>query len=206
MHVYWPGVAIGLIVGFYWARVIKLVLKTRRDVGKAANFVPPELLGRILRIIWYPNVAAWIAIAFLAGLLKRPPYVLTPLIDLPILAWAAVVVAFLALWGTMICWRKMGRSWRMGIDPNEKTQLVFSGAYSYVRHPIYALQCLLAVASLIAVPVPAMIPVAAIQCFFLQWEARREEKYLVQTHGSAYSTYMQNVGRFLPKRVSAYVP
>jgi len=53
-----PALAIGLIVGFYWARVIKLVLRPGVTRAGAANFVPPELLGRVLRIIWYPTVTA----------------------------------------------------------------------------------------------------------------------------------------------------
>lgn len=40
----WPALCVGLIVAFYWARVIKLVLKTRRLTGRAANFFPPETL------------------------------------------------------------------------------------------------------------------------------------------------------------------
>ena len=31
----------------------------------------------------------------------------------------------------------MGRSWRMGIDPAEKTSLVTRGPYRWMRHPIY---------------------------------------------------------------------
>jgi len=186
MHRNWPALAIGLIVGFYWARVIKLVLKTRRDTGRAANFVPPELLGRILRIIWYPTVAAWIVVPLIITFVRRLPPPLVPLYTEPLITWPAVAVASAALYGTLICWRKMGRSWRMGIDPGEKTQLVFTGAYAYVRHPIYALSSLL------------------IHLTFLQWEARREERYLVQLHGADYGSYLSHVGRFVPKALRAY--
>ena len=201
-----PALAIGLIVGFYWARVIKLVLKTRRDTGRAANFVPPELLGRVLRVIWYPTVTAWIVLPLIIAFGRRLPDVLVPLYAQPLITWPAVAIALAALYGTLVCWRRMGRSWRMGIDPGEKTQLVFTGAYAYVRHPIYALSSLLMLASVTAVPAPLMIVVALIHLSFLQWEARREERYLVQLHGENYGTYLSNVGRFVPKALRPYTP
>jgi protein-S-isoprenylcysteine O-methyltransferase Ste14 len=201
-----PALAIGLIVGFYWARVIKLVLKTRRDTGRAANFVPPELLGRVLRIIWYPTVTGWIVLPLVIAFARRLPGVLIPQYTDRLITWAAVVVALAALYGTLICWRKMGRSWRMGIDPGERTQLVFTGAYAYVRHPIYALSSLLMIASVAAVPAPLMVVVGVIHLCFLQWEARREERYLVQLHGESYGTYLSNVGRFVPRALRPYAP
>jgi protein-S-isoprenylcysteine O-methyltransferase Ste14 len=33
----------------------------------------------------------------------------------------------------------------------------------------------------------------------MQWEVRREDKYLVLLHGPAYADYMQRVGRFVPR-------
>jgi protein-S-isoprenylcysteine O-methyltransferase Ste14 len=151
-------------------------------------------------------VGAWIIVPLIIALVRRLPDFLIPLYTQPLITWPAVAIAFAALYGTLICWRKMGRSWRMGIDPGEKTQLVFTGAYAYVRHPIYALSSLLMLASVTAVPAPLMMAVAAIHLCFLQWEARREERYLVQLHGTDYSTYLSNVGRFVPKALHAYSP
>jgi protein-S-isoprenylcysteine O-methyltransferase Ste14 len=51
----------------------------------------------------------------------------------------------------------MGKSWRMGINPNEKTQLIVSGPYAYIRHPIYAIQSLMLLASMILLPSPLML-------------------------------------------------
>lgn len=201
---YWPALIIGLLVGAYWARVLKLVLKTRRTAGRAANFVPPEPLGRALRTIWYPTVVLWIIHPLSAAVWKAPPRFLRLLFDQPLVAWAAVAVAVAAFAATLVCWRKMGRSWRMGIDPAEKTQLVVSGPFAYVRHPIYALSSLLMIATMAAVPTPLMIVLGAIHLFFLQWEARREERHLVNVHGSQYRDYMARTGRFVPRSLIAY--
>jgi protein-S-isoprenylcysteine O-methyltransferase Ste14 len=87
----------------------------------------------------------------------------------------------------------------MGIDPNEKTKLVFNGPYAYVRHPIYGLSQVLMICALAAFPAPLMVLIAAVHLAFMQWEVRREEVYLVRLHGSAYADYMQRVGRFVPR-------
>ena len=87
----------------------------------------------------------------------------------------------------------------MGIDPGEKTELVITGPYAYVRHPIYALQSLLLLASFVAVPNVLMLVVMLVVMGLLQWEARREEQYLLRTHGAQYEQYLRRVGRFVPR-------
>lgn len=197
----WPSLVIGVIVVFYWGRVIKLVFKTKKLTGRAANFVPPELLGRILRIVWYPNVVAWAVIPLTVAFTvphRRPDGIILHWDSLA-LRWLAVAGALFAWYLTLICWRKMGRDWRMGIDPNEKNTLIITGPYALVRHPIYSLQCTLAVLSFLAVPTTLMLIVALLQCVLLQWEARREEKHMLSVHGDVYGDYMRQVGRFLPR-------
>ena len=120
--------------------------------------------------------------------------------------WACAAVAAVVLAATWVCWKRMGKSWRMGIDPGERTGLVVTGPYAYVRHPIYALSSLLMVTTAITLPSPAMIAVAVIHLAFLQWEARREEAFMVSVHGAGYREYRDRVGRFLPRRVRPYIP
>jgi protein-S-isoprenylcysteine O-methyltransferase Ste14 len=198
----WPALLIGLIIAAYWLRVVQMVRRTKRSIGRAANFVPPERLGRLVRVVWIPVVVLWILLPLATPFLVNPP---APLRPLPVLyanayaSWAALALAVAAFAATWVCWVKMGKSWRMGIDPNERTQLVFAGPYAYVRHPIYALSSLLMLAALLAAPSASMLVVAALHLLFLQWEARREERYLVMLHGEAYTNYIARVGRFCPR-------
>jgi protein-S-isoprenylcysteine O-methyltransferase Ste14 len=128
-------------------------------------------------------------------------FAITPLFNSQPIQYAALLIALLAFLLTLLCWKKMGISWRMGIDPTEKTQLITTGPYSRIRHPIYALSSLLMLATVAAIPSPAMLLVAATHLFLLQLEARREESYLAITHGPAYSEYQRRTGRFIPKLI-----
>lgn len=198
----WPALLIGLLTGAYWGRVIKLVIKTKRLTGKAGNFWPAERLGQLLRVIWYPTVVTWIAWPLIKAWTVQDHPVTRPLYHNLLVQYVGVAVAFAAYWFTLICWRKMGKSWRMGIDPDETTQLVITGPYAYVRHPIYTLQAIMMLASLIAVPSILMGIVAVLLIVLLYWEACREESYLLRTHGQAYGKYLALVGRFIPKSLS----
>lgn len=191
---------IGCTVGFYWARVLKLVVKTRRKYGApSAGLVPREPLGRALRVLWYPTVGLWIGHPWMTIALRgHAPLAVRPLwTDLGAVI-PAVLVAVAAMWATLVCWRKMGSSWRMGINPGEVTELVVSGPYARVRHPIYALSSALMLASAAVVSSPLMLAAAAVHVAFLRWEARREERNLVAVHGEVYAAYMRATGAFFP--------
>jgi protein-S-isoprenylcysteine O-methyltransferase Ste14 len=193
-----PAFIIGCIMAFYWARVLRLAWKEKRRTGQAANLLPPEPLGRALRLIWFPAIFLWIILPVSVGILQLP-WVFQPLYTSAVLAWSALSVAIGAFIATLICWKKMGKSWRMGINPDDKTQLVISGPYAYLRHPIYALSSLLMICTMLILPSPAMLVVGFIHLFLLQWEARREEKYLTALHGPTYADYAAKTGRFVPR-------
>jgi len=206
----WPALIVGLLVAAYWARVVRMVRRTRKAAGHGANFVPPEPLGRALRVLWMPVVGLWVLLPLLAFFVPMVPrgveFALGRVFYVPLLAWGAALVAIAAFAATLVCWKKMGKSWRMGIDPDDKTQLVCSGPYAYVRHPIYALSSLLMLMTMVVVPSPLMLAVGFIHLALLQWEAGREERYLIQLHGEDYRTYRSHTGRFLPRSLSGYTP
>lgn len=193
-----PSLLIGLLIAAYWGRVLRLAHKARRCTGRAANLIPTEPLGRFLRVIWFPTVAAWIAIPLATAFTRRPPIPLRPLYHSPSVQWTALAVASAAFAATLVCWKRMGKSWRMGIDPKEKTQLIVTGPYAFVRHPIYALSSLLMLCTLAIVPSPAMALVAFTHVTLLMWESHREERHLISVHGNLYRDYAARVGRFVP--------
>jgi len=154
-------------------------------------------------------VALWIFLPLLIPFTVGIPSILAPLnigiYGPTIVGWLAVLITIAAFAITWVCWIKMGTSWRMGIDPNEKTRLVFTGPYAHVRHPIYGLSQVLGVTAILVMPSPVMIAVGALHIFLMQWESRREEKALVGLHGEVYSDYISQTGRFIPRLKAATV-
>ncbi len=197
-----------LCLTIYWAWVIVKLFLLGRKLGKDPNAMPRERIGQAMRILWYPCIfllltALWMSLA-------KTPHWLGPLAPLftrllpanlpwTIAALVATVVCILCTIITFICWRKMGRSWRIGIDPGEKLDLVSTGPYRLVRHPIYSLRMVVNICVCIMVPTPLVLITAGIDFFLLQIEARREERYMESKHGEHYARYKSTVGRFVPR-------
>jgi protein-S-isoprenylcysteine O-methyltransferase Ste14 len=194
-----PASAVGLIVVIYWGRVVRLALKIRRRAAHSANVIPPGIGGWITRAIWLPVVCLWICIPLLGPAINGRVWLVRPIYDLPIVGWIAAAVALACLVFTWMCWKRMGKSWRMGIDPAEKTLLIVTGPYAHVRHPIYALSSALMLATVVADPVPLLMVVAVAHLVLLQLEARREERHLAHVHGQPYLDYCATTGRFVPR-------
>ncbi len=196
--------ACGLELLIYWGTVAIKSWRIRRTIGKDPNVIPREPVGRLMRLLWAPAVAAWCLQPWMFESANGPrSWILSPVLaegpPTVILAGTGALIGGICLVLTFICWRQMGRSWRIGIDPKEKTELVVRGAYCYVRHPIYALSMFLMIGTVMALPTPLMILTAIIHISMLQIEARREETYLIQLHGQQYQQYRSKVGRFIPK-------
>ena len=203
----WPALLVGLMLLTYWLRVMQMVRITKKKAGHHANLIPEEKLGQLTRIIWGPVIVLWIFVPLIAAFgIGNQLLPLRPMLNLTALQWPAVAIAAVAYGLTWVCWIRMGKSWRMGIDPNDKTELVFTGPYSYVRHPIYGLSQLLMLMTVVIVPSPFMFVLAVLHLLFMQWEVRREEIYLCNLHGQGYIEYQRHVGRFMPKSLRAYRP
>lgn len=195
-----PSLLIGLVVAAYWYRVLRMAQKARRRTGRAANLIPPEPVGRVLRVLWVPVVLVWVVHPLLVGLHRDPlPRGLQPLWQSPRVAWPAAAVVAAGFAATRACWRRMGAAWRMGIDPTEATPLVATGPFAYVRHPIYALSVAMMAATAAALPSPVMLAAAAAHVALLLWESQREERYMLRVHRDAYARYRTKVGRFVPR-------
>jgi protein-S-isoprenylcysteine O-methyltransferase Ste14 len=93
----------------------------------------------------------------------------------------------------------MGASWRIGVDPGERTDLVTSGVFAHVRNPIFTAMGLAQLGVLLMVPtwVSALALVALVAGVQLQVRAV-EEPYLRAVHGAAYDAYAARTGRFVP--------
>lgn len=93
----------------------------------------------------------------------------------------------------------MGASWRIGVDPAERTQLVTTGPFALVRNPIFA--AMLPTALGLTLLVPSWVAIAGLAGLVVALELQVrvvEEPYLLQAHGDAYAAYAARVGRFVP--------
>lgn len=190
---------LGIVLAMYWGRVLRMARKARLRTGRAANLLPGERLGKMLRVAWAPIVVIWVAHPFCTAFWRHPPPALAPLYFRPWIAWPALVVAIACFLLTRICWKTMGRHWRMGIDPAERNPIIAAGPFARVRHPIYALSMLMMLATMAMIPSPLLLAAGAGHCLLLLWESRREEAHLLRVHGEGYRNYRRQAGAFFPR-------
>ncbi|MFC4049790.1 methyltransferase family protein [Actinomadura syzygii] len=153
------------------------------------------------------SVQWWARIAFLAALLiglAGPVAGLAGLDPFDVLDRTAVrvtglVVAVLGVVGTLAAQTSMGASWRIGVDEDEPTALVTTGAFSLARNPIFT--AMIVTGAGLAAMVPNVVSlfglVLTVATIELQIRAV-EEPYLRRLHGRDYDRYAAEVGRFLP--------
>jgi protein-S-isoprenylcysteine O-methyltransferase Ste14 len=93
----------------------------------------------------------------------------------------------------------MGSSWRVGVDPAERTTLVTTGVFGAVRNPVFSAMVAAQAGVVLMVPTwPSVLAlVALVVAVELQVRAI-EEPYLRAMHGSAYAGYAARAGRFVP--------
>jgi protein-S-isoprenylcysteine O-methyltransferase Ste14 len=185
----------------YWIIVGVMVVRMGRKTRRRAGFVPEQPQEQLMWVVWVPLVLLWMGLPWAA--LRREEEFLLPDFatgfGYSVLRWIAMVVAILALAGTMRCWAKMGNRWRMAVAVSEKTELITDGPFRRIRHPIYAFSILLVLCSFAILPTLPMLAVALVNITLLNLKARNEERHLQASLGDSYARYVAATGRFLPR-------
>lgn len=119
----------------------------------------------------------------------RPSWQLLPAILL-------FVIAAVLSWSGVVA---LGRQWRLDAGLSPDHQLIRSGAYSVVRHPIYAsMLCVLLSTGLILTPWFLFIPSMVLFLIGTEIRVRVEDTLLAANFGQDFLTYQH--------RISAYIP
>jgi len=144
----------------------------------AAAFVAAAV-APVGALVGVPSLAAWLdhAVIRQAGLTLYA-------VGLALTLWAQTV---------------MGVSWRIGVDPAERTALVTGGPFVSVRNPVFT--GMIAGLAGLGLLTPNGLGLSAAPLMWLAAELQVrwvEEPYLARTHGEAYAAYARRTGRFLP--------
>jgi len=101
--------------------------------------------------------------------------------------------------GTFAAQMAMGSSWRIGVDPDERTELVTGGIFSLCRNPIYTFMMIAWVGFALLVPSWVALAAGVLLISGIQVQVRLvEEPHMIRTHGESYLAWARRVGRFLP--------
>lgn len=99
----------------------------------------------------------------------------------------------LAVWARIY----IGRNWGMPMSEKADPELVTTGPYRTIRHPIYSGIILAMVGTTVAVSLYWLIAVALIGAYFL-YSAVMEERYMAGVFPDAYPRYKQSTKMLIP--------
>ena len=180
------------VLAFGWRTVIQL--RRTGDTGLRLHAEP-------FTTQWWAKIG--FVVAIIAGL-AAPIAALAGLddvgaLDVGALHVAGLIVTIIGIVLTVGAQLAMGSSWRIGVDPSERTGLVTEGPFAIVRNPIFTAMLVTAVG--LTAMVPNVVALAGIVALVAALEAQVrlvEEPYLLHVHGPTYAGYTQRVGRFVP--------
>ena len=110
-----------------------------------------------------------------------------------------VLLTLAGIAGTLHAQLEMGSSWRVGVDPSERTALRTDGPFRWVRNPIFSWMILAAAGLALLVPNAASLVGLVALVVGIELQVRLvEEPYLLRTHGETYADWASRTGRFFP--------
>jgi protein-S-isoprenylcysteine O-methyltransferase Ste14 len=120
---------------------------------------------------------------------------------LPLATWPFVVAAALTAAGLLFAvWarRYLGANWSVTVTIKEGHELIVTGPYALVRHPIYTGILLAFVGSAMAIGEWRGALAVALASLALCRKLRLEERWMQQQFGEAYRAYCQRVPTLIP--------
>jgi protein-S-isoprenylcysteine O-methyltransferase Ste14 len=169
----------------YWivmARAVKADRRQESPASRAGHLVPLVVAGLLL---WLPTLPG----GFLCGQVLPPT---------PTLYWIGVVVVAAGLGFTVWARVELGRNWSGIVTVKQDHELIRSGPYRWVRHPIYTGLLGGFLGSAIARDEWRGV-LAVVIVFLALWrKLRLEERWMEETFGDAYRRYRSEVKALLP--------
>jgi protein-S-isoprenylcysteine O-methyltransferase Ste14 len=171
-----------------------------RQTGQRAFVVPNDdsaqgYIGKVFRLLFLMSLLVLLINAFAPA--WRPCLLPAFFLEHAWIKWAGLVLLHLSLLFIVFAQYQMSRSWRVGFDEKQKTELVTGGVFRYSRNPIF-LGMLTTMAGLfLALPNALTFAALLLAIVVLQIQVRLEEVYLRKVHGKAYLDYEKRVGRWV---------
>ncbi len=126
----------------------------------------------------------------------------TRVLDIPFpdwLRWAGFALGFASL-GVWI-WTQvaLGKQWSPQLQLRKEHQLVTTGPYSRVRHPLYSAMLGYGVGLAFVAANWVFVALVLVMIIWLPPRVAREEQMMIEKFGDEYKAYMHRTGRFFPK-------
>ena len=179
--------------------IIAAIVVIRAPFGRQSRKIPIAANHR------GPRETVVLALAWLGSMILPLLWVFSPLFAIaeyplnPAVFAAGVLVATSGLWLFRQSHIELGKNWSISLDLREGHQLVTSGLYRHLLHPMYTSVFLYALGQALIVPNWIVGP-ANLVAFFVLFAMRvqSEEQMMADKFGDQYRNYMAKTKRLIP--------
>ncbi len=182
---HWLITALWVAWYIYWRIAAFNVKPTVRQVATRLQLA--STMGLIAALLLLGNFG------FRWGILSEPIW---PRTDLTF--WLGVVIMALGIAFTVWARVTLGRNWSSTITLKQNHELIQTGPYDWVRHPIYTGVLMMVVGTAIAVGEWRALLAAALVLGSLLIKLRIEEKWMTDYFGPGYAAYSKRVAMLIP--------
>ena len=110
------------------------------------------------------------------------------------IGWTLLILSLLFVWFAQ---SNMRESWRIGIDEENKTELVTNGLFAISRNPIFLGIMIANFGLFLVLPNAFTLLIIALSTVSVNTQIRLEEEFLVKEFGNKYQDYRNKVRRWL---------
>jgi len=180
----WLIPALWLLWGFYWwqaSYAVKRAVRRESGLSRAAHFVPLGVAGVLLGMNSFPG---WLGTRWIA-----PSWTT--------FATGTTLVAvglLFAIWARVV----LGGNWSGSVTLKQNHEIIRSGPYRWIRHPIYTGLVLAFLGSALARGEWRGLLAVLIVVVALWRKWRLEERWLVESFGAAYAEYRRTTWALIP--------
>ena len=108
--------------------------------------------------------------------------------------WGLLILSLFFVW---IAQTQMAKSWRIGIDEKNKSELVTHGLFSISRNPIFLGIMLANIGLFMVIPNAFTLLMIALSTTSINTQIRLEESFLKREFGADYDAYFNKVRRWI---------
>jgi protein-S-isoprenylcysteine O-methyltransferase Ste14 len=169
--------------------------------GVSALFVKRDVPGAGDAAVWLRYVGlrlvALLILVLAVRLARRYPAVGGIVVLPPALGWAAAALTVIGIGFAMWARVSLGRNWSPRPTVKEQHELVTSGPYAFVRHPIYSGLMLATLGTALTVAIPGIVLFIIVVSTFVV-RARKEEQLMLERFPTHYPAYQKHTKRLVP--------
>lgn len=120
-----------------------------------------------------------------------------------IISWFLLVYSLYLVIAGLLIMKNKGKADRSRDEKNlfgfeKTTELITTGAFKYIRHPLYSSLICVTWAILLKNPSVILTAIALISTLFLYYTSKFDEKECIKYFGKNYNDYMANTKMFIP--------